>query len=88
MDSVDVNDTCKRPISLRKHHIWFSQPICFATSNGVANHSLRSPGIDHVAKDWHRLVDKLAILFNVDVHFFVQRKVCFFTGANILLVGL
>jgi len=27
-------------------------------------------------------------LFNVDVHFFVQRKVCFFTGEKFLLLGL
>ena len=46
MDSVDVNDTCKRPISLQKH-IWFVKPICFATPNGVATHSLRSPDLDY-----------------------------------------
>jgi len=45
--------------------------------------------IDYVANDWHRLVDKLAIFIQRWCAFvFVQRKICFFTGAKFLLLGL
>jgi len=63
MDSPDVNDTCKRPISLQKHlylvcqanlfrdpkKLYFATPkLYFATPNGVATHSLRSPDLDDI----------------------------------------
>jgi len=35
MDSLDVNDTCKRPISLQKHLYLVCQADFFATPNGV-----------------------------------------------------
>jgi len=38
--------------------------------------------IDYVAHDRHRLVDKLAIFIQRCCAFFVQLKVCFFTGAK------
>jgi len=43
---------------------------------------------EYVAHDSHRLVDKLAIFIQRWCAFFVQRKVCFFTGAHFLLLGL
>jgi len=58
MDSLDVNDTCKRSITLVNKCIytWFVQAICFvtpklyfATSNGVTTHSLRSPDLDNIS---------------------------------------
>jgi len=36
---------------------------------------------DYVANDWHHLVDKLAIFIQRWCAFFVQPKLCFFTGA-------
>jgi len=43
--------------------------------------------IDYVAHDWHRL-DKLAIYIQRCCTFSVQRKIWYFTGAKILLLGL
>jgi len=55
IDSLYVNDTCKRPISQQKHLYlvcqagFFRDPkLYFATPNGVATHSLRSPGLQDV----------------------------------------
>jgi len=42
MDSLDINDTCKRPISFQNIYVWFVKPICFAAPNGVATHSFKS----------------------------------------------
>jgi len=54
MDSRDLNDKCKRPISLQKHlhlvcqaNLFRDPELYFATPNGVATHSLRSPGLEY-----------------------------------------
>jgi len=36
------------PLVNKSIHISFVKPICFATQNGVATHSLRSPGLQDV----------------------------------------
>jgi len=43
VDSLDVNNKYKRPISLQNIYIWLVKPICFTTPFGVATRSLRSP---------------------------------------------
>jgi len=46
MDSLDVNDTCKRPISNKNIYIWFVNLIFFTTPKlYFATHSLRSPDL-------------------------------------------
>jgi len=56
MDILDVNDTCKRPISLQKHLYLICQAKLFrdpklhsSAPNGVATHSLRSPVVSDVS---------------------------------------
>jgi len=64
MDSVDVNDTYKRPISLQKHlylvcqdNLFCSPKIIFLDPNGFATHSLRSPGLEDSVLQSHTLCD-------------------------------
>jgi len=54
MDSRDVNDACKSPISLQKHlylicqaNLFLDPKLYFATPNGVKTPSLRSPGLQY-----------------------------------------
>jgi len=64
MDILDVNDTCKRPISLQKHLYLICQAKLFrdpklhsSAPNGVATHSLRSPVVSDVSREQHNLCD-------------------------------
>jgi len=43
MDSLDVNDVCRHPISLQKHLCLVCQANLFRAPNEVVTHSLRRP---------------------------------------------
>jgi len=69
MDSLDVNDTCKRPISLQKHlylvcqaNLFRDPKLYFTTPFGVATHRLRSPDLEEPHKLCRRAALRPALL--------------------------